>query len=175
MMKKSMIPLMLLVVLIAGVINVSATENRFNAEMDAVPFGSMARMHHGMVGPGQRFELLTIALDLNESQQVQIRQMVENQRQKMQQCREGMRQDQMRLWLMMSEQPFNETQFRALAEKVADQRIDMMVNRVKSKQQIFSILTPAQQEKAQKIWDLMGQKHRGKGKGKGQKAMAGRS
>lgn len=170
MIKKTMIPLVLFVVLIAGVVNVSAKDNRFGGPMDGPMFGRMGEMPHGMAEPAKRFELLTIALDLNESQQAQIKKIVKKERQQMKQYRTQMADDKTRLWALMSEQPFNETEFRSLATKLADQKIDMMVNRVKTKQKVFAILSAEQQEKAQKIWDLISSGKRGKGK----RAMAGR-
>jgi Spy/CpxP family protein refolding chaperone len=61
--------------------------------------------------------------------------------------------------------PFDEATFRARAEKRAAERIDMQVERMKTRQRIFALLTPEQQEKAEIVFQNMGKRGPGHGPG----------
>ncbi len=67
----------------------------------------------------------------------------------------------------MESDRFDEVVFRAQAEKVAALRIELMVNRAKTRQAIFAVMTAEQQEKAQKMKQVMSSKQRGKKGSKG--------
>jgi protein CpxP len=52
---------------------------------------------------------------------------------------------------------FDESEFRAIAQKHADLKTEMMVQQAKTKQQIFAVLTPEQRQKAEKLRGMRGE------------------
>ena len=118
-----------------------------------------------------RLEKMAIILDLTEQQQKKIESLKEQQwqdrqamRVEMQASREDLRSDK-------QGKEFNESEFRAKAQKHADLKVEMMVQKAKAKQQLFAILTPEQQQKAEKLRAMHGDgffgKHHGDRKGEG--------
>lgn len=122
----------------------------------------------GMPGPGGAYKLdvLTVALDLTAEQQQNISQLIRQQRDAMQAKREQRQLSHLQLWQLVDADTFDEAAFRAQAEKVAAERIDLMVARAKIKHQVLAVLTPAQQEKAKKLWQLLGPAGKGRGAAK---------
>ena len=57
---------------------------------------------------------------------------------------------------------FNESEFRAKAQKHADLKTEMMVQRAKTKQQLYAVLTPEQLQKAEQLRAVQGDSFFGK-------------
>lgn len=108
-----------------------------------------------------RLDMMSEVLDLSDDQQQQIEALYQTQYEQNSATREQMRAGQQELRDKMRADDFNEAEFRSLAEKQAQLKTDRMVEKAKIKQQIFAILTPEQQEKANKLMSL-----RGEGKGR---------
>ncbi len=112
---------------------------------------------------GHRLEMMATILDLSSAQQEQIEQIYTAEREAHKDARHEMRAERKALNDLMHAQPLDETALRSLARQQADKRIDMMVDRAKIKQQIFAILSPDQQKKAEELWTLMGKGRQGRG------------
>ena len=115
----------------------------------------------------RKIEMMSTVLDLSASQQEQLEALFEKQwqgnetlREKMQTVRDEMREARFA-------KPFNEADFRAKAAKQAEMKTDMLVEREKMRQEVYAILTPEQQEKAEKLGGLMGGRGKGRHGGKG--------
>ncbi len=111
---------------------------------------------------GHKLEMMTALLDLSEEQQTQIETLFNQQHQEKQGLREQMQASRDALHQAKKANPFNEADFRAKAAVQAELKTDMMVAHAKLKQQIHALLTPEQQEKADQLGDMMGE--RGKGR-----------
>ena len=114
-----------------------------------------ARLEH-------RLGMMTEILGLNDQQQEQIKQLLATHfaqnrglREQLQQSRDALREQQ-------RSSSFDEQAFRTLAEKQANLKIELMVARGKLKQQIYALLTPEQQDKAERLQQLRGGRHHGR-------------
>jgi protein CpxP len=103
-----------------------------------------------------RLEKMAVILDLTEQQQKKIEALTEKQWQDRQSMRAEMQASREDLRAYKQGKEFNETEFRAKAQKHADLKIEMMVQKAKTKQQFFAVLTPEQQQKAEKLRDMHG-------------------
>lgn len=108
---------------------------------------------------------MTTVLELNETQQTQIKEILANKQEARQDQVEQRCEDRQQMQKLKSAATFDETAFRALAEKHAAQRIDRQVEKMKTKQQIFALLTAEQQEKADVLFQAMGKRGSGHGRG----------
>ncbi len=104
-----------------------------------------------------RLEKMAIILDLSDQQKTQLEQLFEKQWQKRQAMRTELQSSRDALQEYKAGKDFDEADFRAKAQKHADLKTEMMVNRVAMKQQVYSVLTTEQQEKAEKLWDMRGE------------------
>ena len=172
-----LVPLSLVVLLTIGLVSVHAIECPLGSDGDMVAMGDMAGARgegrdfagRGMRGGAQHIKMLAIALDFTDEQKAQVREIVAAKRKEKKVLRQQMRAAQQQLHSMMDSDPFDESAFRAQAEKAAAMRIDSMVNRAKTRQAIFAVMTTEQQEKAKKLKQVMSPKQRdGKG-GKGRR------
>ncbi|RLB72907.1 MAG: hypothetical protein DRH07_03290 [Deltaproteobacteria bacterium] len=120
---------------------------------------------------GDRLEKMGVILDLTSQQQEQLKGLLDQQwqdrqsmRTKMQASREDLHEDK-------QGKEFNESEFRAKAQKHADLQTEMMVQRAKTRQQFLAALTPEQQQKAEKLRGMGGEgffgKHDGNRNGEG--------
>lgn len=103
-----------------------------------------------------RLEKMAVILDLTEEQQKQIKSLAEKQWQDRQAMWAEMQASREDLRAYKQGKEFNETEFRAKAQKHADLKTEMMVQRAKTRQQLFSVLTPEQQQKAEKLRGMDG-------------------
>jgi Spy/CpxP family protein refolding chaperone len=110
----------------------------------------------------QRLLMMSTVLDLTDTQKAQFEALMTEQRQENQQLREKVHASREALHEMKDADIFNETEFLATAIKQAELKTEMMAEKAKMKQQIYALLTPEQQEKADKLSEIMG--HRGKGR-----------
>ena len=119
-----------------------------------------SEQHEGRMA--RHMEMMVTVLDLSDEQKVQLETLMTQQRQDKQQLREKMRASRDALREVEAAETFNEADFLAKAIKQAEVKTEMMAERAKMKQQIYALLTPEQQEKADKLSEMRG--HRGKGR-----------
>ncbi len=123
-------------------------------------------------------EFMKVALDLTEEQEAQLETLREKHQTERQAMRETMRASREELRAMSHSQDFDEKAFRAKARASADLQTDMHASRNQHKQEMLALLTPEQQEKAEKLWELHQEKrgkghHEGRGHHKGRGFMRG--
>jgi len=121
----------------------------------------------GMRGGEGHVKMLAVALDFTAAQKAQVKKIVSANREKMKALRDQMRDAQQQLHTMMETDRFDEAAFRVQAEKAAAMRIDLMVDRVKTRHAIFAVMTAEQREKAKKLKQAMAPKRHGKKGAKG--------
>lgn len=109
----------------------------------------------------RRIEMMSTVLDLSEAQQTQIAALLDQQWQHNQQRRDEMQAARDAMRNLRTADTFNEADFRARTAKYNELKTEMMVEKAKMQQELYAILTPEQQEKAEKLGTLMG----GRGKG----------
>ena len=115
-----------------------------------------------------RLERMGIILDLSSQQKDQMRTLFDQQWKEHQLARTEIQTNRDAMHSAKTSTPFNEKEFRKLAQKHANLKADMMVDRVKMHQQVIAILTPEQQKKAEQLHGMeMGHhgKHGGMGRG----------
>ena len=120
---------------------------------------------------GERLEKMGVILDLTDQQQEQLKGLLDQQWQDHQSMRTKMQAGQENLREDKQGKKFNEAEFRAKAQKRADLHTEMMVQRAKTRQQVLAVLTPEQQQKAEKLREMGGEgffgKHDGNRNGEG--------
>lgn len=114
----------------------------------------------------QRLEKMSTILDLTDDQEDKIEALFNQQWQNNQSRRTAMQASRDEMHEAMNSTDFNEVDFRAKAAKHSELKTEKMVERAKMKQQLYAILTPEQQEKAEKL-------HLGMGRGKGHHGRSG--
>ncbi len=102
-----------------------------------------------------RMERMAVILDLSEEQKTKLEDLREKHFQNRQTMREEMQQSREDLRNYKFSKEFNEKDFRALAKKNAELKTEMMVQGAKQRQEMLAVLTPEQQEKAEKL-QMMG-------------------
>jgi protein CpxP len=103
-----------------------------------------------------KLERMGAILELTEAQKVEIAALFNDQWQDHQQLREQMHASRDEMRDVHSPGDFNETDFRAKAAKRSELKTEMMVQKAKLRQQVYNLLTPEQQEKADAIGGMMG-------------------
>ena len=104
-----------------------------------------------------RLEKMAVILDLTEQQKGQLETLFEKKWQDRQSMRTEMEASRKTLREYKQGNNFDESEFRAIAQKHADLKAEMMVQRAKTKQQVFAVLTPEQQQKAEKLRGMRGE------------------
>lgn len=104
----------------------------------------------------QRVERLTYMLNLTADQQSKLTALFDQQYQERQSLRTKMQASRDMLRAMQTAPEFNEKEFRSEAQKQAQMRTDMMVQRATMQQKINALLTPEQQEKATTLLPAQG-------------------
>ena len=110
-----------------------------------------------------RLEKMAAVLELTENQQVQIKALLNKNWENRQADRAEMQAARAAINEARITEMFDEADFRGKAEKLNDLKTEKMVERAKQKAEIYALLTPQQQEKADTLRGLMG----GRGEGKG--------
>ncbi|HEX4604660.1 MAG TPA: Spy/CpxP family protein refolding chaperone [Candidatus Angelobacter sp.] len=113
---------------------------------------SAAAQHHGR-GYGHNGWMLkhmTKALDLTEAQQTQIKSIMADGKAKTMPLMQQLRQNEQAENANING-TFNEQQVRAFAAKQAQIQSDLMVEKQRTKSQIYAVLTPEQRQKAQQL------------------------
>lgn len=109
----------------------------------------------------RKLEMMGAVLDLTSEQKSQLETLFNQQYQDKQELRDQMHASREAMHEARNAKTFNEADFRAKAAKQAELKTEMMVAHAKLKQQVYALLTPEQQEKADTLGGLMG----GRGKG----------
>ena len=100
--------------------------------------------HHGWM-----LRQMTRELNLSDAQQTQIKAILQTERSKTQPLRDQLRQN--RMSRKNSVGTFDENEARSFANKQAQLMSDLMVERERTKSQIFAVMTPDQRQKAQQL------------------------
>lgn len=103
-----------------------------------------------------KLEMMSTVLDLTAEQQTQIEALLNRQYQDNKTLREQMQSSREEMHSARNAETFNEADFRVKAAKQAELKTEMMVAHAKLKQQIYALLTPEQQEKADTLGGMMG-------------------
>ena len=109
-----------------------------------------------------RMARMTEVLDLNEQQQEQIKQLMTAQFEQTQDLQGQLRQNRDALRQQLHGVDFDEQSFRAMAGKQAGLKTEMLVSRAKLKLQINALLSPEQQQKAEKLLQLRENRRHGR-------------
>lgn len=165
-----LVPLALVVLLSIGLVSVHAIECPLGSDGEMMAMGDMAGARgegqefdrRGMRGGLQHLKMLAVALDFTAEQKAQVKGIISANRKQMKSLRQQMRDAQQQLHVMMDSDHFDEVAFRSQAQKAAAMRIEMMVNRVKTRHSVFAVMTTEQREKAKRLKQVMAAKHRGK-------------
>lgn len=110
-----------------------------------------------------RLEKMTAVLDLTEAQQARIKELLNQNWQQRQNDRESMRNARDAMRTARLADPFDEADFRTKATKLNELKTERKIDRVKQQAEIYALLTPEQQKKAETVRGLMA----GPGKTKG--------
>lgn len=106
--------------------------------------------HHGRHN-GWMLQRMTQELNLTAAQQTQIKGILETQRAKTQPLTQQLRQNRQQWNSSNSAGAFDEAQARSFANKQAQVMSDLMVERARTKSQIYAVLTPDQRQKAEQL------------------------
>jgi protein CpxP len=93
---------------------------------------------------------MTKELNLTDAQQTQIKGIMAEEKSKIGPLRQQLRQNEQAQNANING-TFNETQARAFAGKQAQLMTDLMVEKQRTRSQIFAVLTPEQRQKAQQL------------------------
>ena len=157
-MKKIAIPLTVLVaLLITGSFALAVPGSRGMGNCSGYgPRGAAMTYEQHKVQMENRLERMGVVLDLSDTQKNELRNLFDQQWKEHQAQRNEMQSGRNTLRSAGWNKDFNEKEFRAQVQKYADLRTEMMVQRAKIRQQVFAVLTPEQQQKAEKLRSLDG-------------------
>ena len=113
---------------------------------------AVAQGRHGRYGrhDGWMLSRMTKELNLTDSQQTQIKTIMQAEKAKIQPLRQQLRRNQRAENAAISS-TFDETEARAFAGKQAQIMSDVVVERQRMKSEIYAVLTPDQRAKAQQL------------------------
>lgn len=134
--KKIMVPLAVAFMLLLGLSSVAATYAR-----DGAGFGR----HRGFMA-----RRLARELNLTDAQKAQIKTILQAEKPRLQPLMQQLRQNRMAQQDAIGAQ-FDEAKARAYADQQAKLMSDLMVERARVQSQIYSVLTPEQQQKMQQL------------------------
>jgi protein CpxP len=100
---------------------------------------------------GNRLERMAVILDLSPEQQQQMTELRTAQKEKRAQMRTQLREARQQLRTAQAQAGVETADLKAKARTFSDLKGAMLLNKIEHKQQMFSILTPEQQEKAAKL------------------------
>ncbi len=163
-MKKSyIIPAMLIGILVTGGIAIAKPYGSgYGNNCKNKGQGMMTEQQHAQ-RVENRLARMDAILDLSDSQEQEIAVLFNQQWQKRQAVRDEMRAGRDERRAAMQKGTLDEATIRSNVAKRAEFQADRLVERAKMKQELYAILTPEQQEKAEKIRNTQG------GAGKGQR------
>ncbi len=133
------------------------------------PFGGPGDGRHGCCdrgdrpGPGEkRLAKMAEVLELSDAQQTQIRDIYTQAREAAAPLREKMAASRKALHEAVDAKTFDEAKIRSLVAEKSAVQADLMIHRAQTRQQVYAILTPEQQQLYDKVQPLLKQRH-GKG------------
>ncbi len=103
-----------------------------------------------------RLERMAVILDLTDTQKQQIKKLMNEKWENRQSMRAQIQATRTELREYRQGAEFNETEFRAKVQKQSILRTEMMVQQANVRQQLFAILTPEQQQKAESFTGMYG-------------------
>lgn len=115
------------------------------------------------------FAKLAEKLDLTDAQKEQIKQITDASKTKVQPLMENMKTIRQQLKAATADGQFDEAQVQALAVQQANVSAQMIVERERTKAQIFQILTPEQQAQAKQLKEQKMERYKNKFKNRGSK------
>ena len=166
--KKLLIPTLIVGVLLTGSLALAGPGkcgNSGGGGHDGKRQGAMSYEQHEE-RMGQRLEKMGTILDLTEEQKSQLEALSNKHWQEKQPLRELIQASRDELREAQTADNFNEADFRAKAARHAELKTEMMVTRAKMKLEMRALLTPEQQEKADKLGGMMGGRNKGHHGGK---------
>jgi Spy/CpxP family protein refolding chaperone len=140
---------------------VSGTCQQIRGKLVAVPKEGPPGGPTGM-GPGRHFARMAKALDLTEAQKEQVKAILASEREKTAPLRQKLAETREKIRRTVGAEPFDEAAVRSLAASQNETRTEMIVSRARTQSQIFSLLSPEQQERAKKF-RAFGEKRHGRG------------
>lgn len=129
---------------------VSGVCREIRGGMIAVPKGAFHGRHRA---PGSRDPIarMSRALNLTESQQKEVRDILQSQREKNAPLRQQLVETRKKIQEAIETEPFDETTVRALMEEQSKTRVELSVSRARTKSRIYALLTPEQRESARTL------------------------
>jgi protein CpxP len=100
---------------------------------------------------GKMLQRMTSELNLTDTQQAQIKTILQTEKAKIQPLRQQLRQNRL-AQMNNTAGTFDEAQVRAYAAKQAQLTSDLTVEQARTRSQIYSVLTPEQRTKAQALF-----------------------
>jgi periplasmic protein CpxP/Spy len=130
----------------------------------AVAAGLTAAVTQGAIGhrgrhSGWMLQRMTRELNLTDAQQTQIKGILQAQRAKVQPLIAELRQNRQQWNSNATAGAFDETQARSFANKQAQIMSNLMVEKARTKSQIYAVLTPDQRQKAGQLMQEHQQRH----------------
>lgn len=163
-MKRIIAAIIAVVVLALGAVFVSAQRSEHKGGHGGGGFNRGG--HHRSDG------MMLRGLDLTDAQKTQVREIMEASKTKVRPIRQAMKANHEKLRLATENGKFDEAQVQALANENGTLSAQLLVERERTKAQIFNILTPEQREKAAQLKSQMKENFKGKGFGRGEKKNA---
>ena len=124
---------------------------------------------------GARVGMAQRALDLTDAQREQIRQLAQKNREQMRALTDRAEAAREAAREAVDVASFSEEQSRAAAEEVAAAQVELAVHRARSRSEVYALLTPEQQQRAQDLRDRLQQRQQGppRFRGRGQQRQQG--
>lgn len=144
-MKKTLVAAILMTLLAAG---------------GAVAFGGgFGPGNDGRPGPdperhARKLEMMSVVLDLSESQKAQIEEVFKAGFEAAEPYHEQMRQAREQIRDLVTSGSYDEAKVRELAQKVSSAEVELMVAKARTHSQVYALLTPEQRQKADKLAPL---------------------
>ena len=117
-------------------------------------------------------EMMLRGLNLTDEQKAQVKQIMEASKTKAQPVFEGLKANHQKLEVLTANGAFDEAHVTAVANEQAALSAQLIVERERTKSQVFALLTDAQKTKASEMRDKMKERFKDRFKG-GEKAPAG--
>ena len=164
-MKKIIVALIAIVTLALGAVFVSAQKSDHKGGHEGRGFKRGG--HHRGGG------MMLRGLDLTDAQKTQVKEIMDASKAKVQPLRASMKANREKLRLATENGKFDEAQVLSIANENASVSAQLLVERQRTKAQIFNILTPEQREKSAQMKSQMKERFKGKGRGEGKRFRGG--
>lgn len=131
--------------------------------------GSFDKGRGGKRGFG--FGRMAEKLNLSDEQKAQIKQITEAEKTKVEPIFAALKENHQKLEALTADGSFDEAKVQALATEQGNLSAQLIVEKERTKSQIFQILTPEQREQAKQFKEQMKDKFKGKFRNRGGKTM----